>query len=244
MTIKAQVPADSTVAVGDRFTYTAADGRVAHYQVTATDVVAPWYRMTGSVVLVADEPGWGTVTMAPASLASSMGWAREQAAAGEGVARGVQPRPVGEGTGSLAGPDVSPRQDEAEDVSTLGWQEATDPDLQGQVFGVWDAPVTGHDVPITTPVGNVCVWCEEAIRPGDNGRISPVGHTLHRECQVRAVLGGIGHLVDHERYCHSELGTDAGLTRRQSSLLVWEWFQETHMEPTAEQAQAWKARIG
>ncbi len=65
---------------------------------------------------------------------------------------------------------------------------------------------------------------------------------MHRECQLRTVMGGIGHLVDHERYCHG-VGPDAGLSRRRSSLLVWEWFSQTQMEPSAEQAQAWKERI-
>jgi hypothetical protein len=118
---------------------------------------------------------------------------------------------------------------------------------QGRVFGDWDAPVTDDDEPITTPVGNVCAWCQEAVKEGDNGRISPTGFTEHRECSLRNVMGGIGHLVDHARYCHGELGTDAGLSLRASSLLVWEFLHDTGFfrgaEPTAEQLEAWKARV-
>jgi hypothetical protein len=115
--------------------------------------------------------------------------------------------------------------------------------VHGQVFGSWDAPVTDHDEPIYTPIGNVCAWCQQAVEAGDNGRISPMGFTEHRECSLRNVMGGIGHLVDHERYCRGELGTDAGLTRRDSSLLVWEYFQQTHLAPTPEQGAEWKARL-
>jgi hypothetical protein len=117
-------------------------------------------------------------------------------------------------------------------------------DLHGQVFGTWDAPITDNDEPIATPVGNVCAWCQEAVKPGDNGRITPMGFTEHRECSLRTVIGGIGHLVDHARYCHGELGTDAGRSRRESSLLAWEFFQQTRLAPSAEQAETWKARIG
>ena len=59
------------------------------------------------------------------------------------------------------------------------------------------------------------------MRLGDNGCIYPTGLATHRECALRAVHGGIGHLVDHERYCYGERDPDAGLTKRQSSVLVW-----------------------
>jgi hypothetical protein len=100
---------------------------------------------------------------------------------------------------------------------------------QGKVFGIWDAPVTDDHEPINAPVGERCMWCRELIAEGDNGRIAPVwgagygGQIEHRECSLRNAVGGIGHLVDHERFCH-DVGPDAGLTRRQSSLLAWEYF--------------------
>jgi hypothetical protein len=63
--------------------------------------------------------------------------------------------------------------------------------------------------------------CRETFRAGDNGAIMPNGFAQHRECALRSALGGIGHLVDHARYCASDHGPDAGLTSRQSALLVW-----------------------
>lgn len=112
----------------------------------------------------------------------------------------------------------------------------------GQVFGEWDAPVTDHDERIDAPVGNLCMRCEDAIADGDNGRVSVTGRTEHRECSLRGVMGGIGHLVDHDRYCRG-VGPDAGLSYRASALLVWEFCQRTHLEPSDEQAQAWRARL-
>jgi hypothetical protein len=48
---------------------------------------------------------------------------------------------------------------------------------------------------------------------------------MHRECSLREVLGGIGHLLDHKYYCRGLHDPDAGLTYRESALLVWTWVQ-------------------
>lgn len=44
--------------------------------------------------------------------------------------------------------------------------------------------------------------------------------TAHRECLLREVTGGIGHLIAHDYWCNVRADPDAGLTRRQSALLV------------------------
>lgn len=90
-------------------------------------------------------------------------------------------------------------------------------------FGEWDAPVTdGDDVMwVDVPVELACMYCDQRFVAGDNGAVMPNGFAQHRECSLRGVMGGIGHLVDHERYCRGEHGTDAGLTYRQSAWLVW-----------------------
>lgn len=56
----------------------------------------------------------------------------------------------------------------------------------------------------------------------------------HRECNLREVLGGIGHLVAHEYWCKQQHDPDAGLTYRQSALLVYQWVQIIGVEATAE----------
>jgi hypothetical protein len=90
-----------------------------------------------------------------------------------------------------------------------------------RAFGVWDAPLTDVAEWIEVPLELSCMHCVERFRAGENGAVFPTGYAAHRECHLRAVMGGIGHHVDHAHYCRSALGPDAGLTRRQSSLLVW-----------------------
>jgi hypothetical protein len=91
------------------------------------------------------------------------------------------------------------------------------------VFGTWDAPATDELPAIPAPVGHRCVHCREQIAADDNGAVL-YGGIVHRECHLRVVMGGIGHMVDHARYCRSDLGPDAGLTYRASALLVWDSF--------------------
>lgn len=94
-----------------------------------------------------------------------------------------------------------------------------------RAFGEWDAPVTDDAEWLEeVPDGLVCANCREAIVDGESGAIMPAGFAQHRECALRSVMGGIGHLTDHERYCRGELGPDAGLSYRWSALLVWQHF--------------------
>lgn len=89
------------------------------------------------------------------------------------------------------------------------------------VFGTWDAPITDDAEPIDVPTDLRCWHCDEPFVDGDDGGIALTGLAEHKECGYRSVMGGIGHHIDHARYCRSDLGPDAGLTRRQSALLVW-----------------------
>ena len=54
---------------------------------------------------------------------------------------------------------------------------------------------------------------------GSDGQPAPG----HRECMLRSVVGGIGHLIAHEYWCVQHRDPDAGLTYRQSALLVDAW---------------------
>lgn len=47
-----------------------------------------------------------------------------------------------------------------------------------------------------------------------------VGVNAHRECMLRAVVGGIGHLIAHEYWCLQKGDPDAGLDYQQSARLV------------------------
>lgn len=88
-------------------------------------------------------------------------------------------------------------------------------------FGDWDAPITdGLHRAGRVPAGLRCMHCSETIRPFDSGAVVG-GMPQHRECSLRAVLGGIGHLVNHAEYCRGSAGPDAGLPYRLSAQLVW-----------------------
>lgn len=80
-----------------------------------------------------------------------------------------------------------------------------------------------------------CVLCDEPIMLDDDPA-RPVGvadsdgnasiRYMHRECGLREVMGGVGHLVAHEYWCgEPRHDPDAGLTYRQSALLVDAWVR-------------------
>lgn len=67
-----------------------------------------------------------------------------------------------------------------------------------------------------------CMDCTEPILPGED-RADIINQDIHRECALRGVMGGIGHLLDHDHFCKG-VGPDAGLDRRTSALLVDVWI--------------------
>jgi hypothetical protein len=84
---------------------------------------------------------------------------------------------------------------------------------------------------VDTPVGFVCVLCEEPVGPDDQGSFmgtteQPYFGPVHRECSLRGVLGGIGHLQNHLAFCVDKHDPDAGFSYRESALLVWSWVQD------------------
>lgn len=76
-----------------------------------------------------------------------------------------------------------------------------------------------------------CGYCDE---PVEEGYVPPNGATqarldgrlAHNECAIRAVLGGIGHLTDHLRWCVEVGDPDGGLTYRESALEVMAWVND------------------
>lgn len=79
-----------------------------------------------------------------------------------------------------------------------------------------------HDA---TPVGEICLWCEEEIEEGDRGVIQAVlkmtnefeTRPQHLNCFLRSVLGSVGHL---RKQCSCYGGTEEdppGLTMRQAA---------------------------
>jgi hypothetical protein len=79
-----------------------------------------------------------------------------------------------------------------------------------------------------------CQLCGEPVEPGDDD-VHPVRPGVaHRPCLLRSVVGGIGHLENHARWCLIEHDPDGGRTYRQSALEVDEWVGAGRWRPEAE----------
>lgn len=82
-----------------------------------------------------------------------------------------------------------------------------------------------HEIQVTAPVGQKCLWCDEEIQPLDVGTIDHADQILHYECSMRMILGSVGHI---RKRCSCYGGTEedpAGMTRRQAakeSVREWE----------------------
>lgn len=82
----------------------------------------------------------------------------------------------------------------------------------------------------------ICYYCGEQIRPGEDiapGDLWVDGRPTktHRECSLRAVMGGIGHLENHQHWCLHMKDPDGGLSYRESALLVDNWVANRAREP-------------
>ena len=80
-----------------------------------------------------------------------------------------------------------------------------------------------------------CDFCNEPmIRPDYLDLKDQIVPPAHRECLLREVTGGIGHLIAHEWWCPGGKSgrddPDAGLSRRQSALLVDAWVRIVGLE--------------
>jgi|SRR5262245_609402 len=100
-------------------------------------------------------------------------------------------------------------------------------------FGAsWDAAILDGAEQIPTPIGTPCKYCEEPIAEGDQGMVSQgsklakdwdlISFTLceHRECGLRAVLGGIAHVERRCTCCGGMAEPDDGLGWRESARRV------------------------
>jgi hypothetical protein len=80
----------------------------------------------------------------------------------------------------------------------------------------------------------ICAHCNETIL-SINDRADILNLDCHRECALRSVLGGIGHILDHAHFCQGKLGTDAGLDYRTSALMVDIWVARKGIEKVIDQ---------
>jgi hypothetical protein len=68
------------------------------------------------------------------------------------------------------------------------YREAGEPRVRA--FGEWDAPITDDAEWIDAPTDLACMFCRRRFGAGDNGAILPTGFATHRDCILRAILGG------------------------------------------------------
>jgi hypothetical protein len=82
---------------------------------------------------------------------------------------------------------------------------------------------------VPQPVGQSCLYCQEAIVDGDAGTIDQSGQIIHYECQMRMAIGSIAH---QERSCLCFGGTasedPAHMTPRQAAVAAYHYWRHHH----------------
>lgn len=87
---------------------------------------------------------------------------------------------------------------------------------------------------IPTPVGSICLYCEEPIEEGDSGVTTPyidAGTNVHMaavhvECHLRQGLGGVNHIEGRCLCCGGDQDPDPpGLTAREAAIAAVAAFE-------------------
>ena len=99
-----------------------------------------------------------------------------------------------------------------------------------------------YEVMIPTPVGELCLWCHEAIEAHHAGTMVDVVDTnittirpQHYECALRAVIGSVA----HQRgacSCYDPLSTvhdPEGMTARQAAVEATRYYHRHRFNPFA-----------
>ena len=66
----------------------------------------------------------------------------------------------------------------------------------------------------------ICCLCQEPITTHEAWISLNPSQFAHHCCEMREVIGGIGHLLAHHWWCLVKHDPDAGLTRHQSAQMV------------------------
>ncbi len=80
-----------------------------------------------------------------------------------------------------------------------------------------------YETQIETPVGQICVYCDEPVVEGDTGTVNFIGQVIHYECSLRMVIGSVGH---QKGTCSCFGGTeeDPPGTKRQAAIAAAQMF--------------------
>jgi|GEM_PF-2496806 len=82
----------------------------------------------------------------------------------------------------------------------------------------------------------ICILCDEHVSASDDlaegSWMDQQGRRrrCHRECALRNVIGGIGHLTDHAYWCGQMNDPDGGQTYRESAKAVDSWVRQNGLE--------------
>jgi hypothetical protein len=97
--------------------------------------------------------------------------------------------------------------------------------LNRRFFGSpWSSGVCEDAEQVPAPLGETCAYCREPVVEGDQGSfLVAESHwaPVHRECSLRSVMGGIGHLENHHFWCLGQHDPDGGRSYRESARQVW-----------------------
>lgn len=100
----------------------------------------------------------------------------------------------------------------------------------------WPSGICDDGMQVSTPVGDTCAYCVEAIADKDQGSFvwaieenETRRKPIHRECSLRSVMGSIGHLTGTCSCFKS--GDDVfedppGLSVREASIEVWNFVTQ------------------
>jgi hypothetical protein len=75
---------------------------------------------------------------------------------------------------------------------------------------------------------DLCAMCNESVVVDPSSTVIQTDEgprKMHRVCGLREVVGGIGHLLDHDHFCRNMGSPDAGLDYFTSALMVDVWVQ-------------------
>lgn len=99
------------------------------------------------------------------------------------------------------------------------------------------APVCEDGQHIATPVGSLCLWCDEPIEADDSGVVTPYIDAAinvhqaaqHVECFLRQALGGVNHIEGRCTCCGGDRDPDPpGLTNREAAIAAVAAFERKY----------------
>jgi len=88
----------------------------------------------------------------------------------------------------------------------------------------------------------MCLLCDEPMEVDQRSASDVVA--IHRECALRNVTGGIGHLLSHRTFCMGDKGPDAGMDYRTSALMVALYIKRVGVEAALDSVQKHKEHPG